>query len=128
MAAGLAEVDPVWAWSSYEPDAKQPWTKSLAAHFFRRVGFGATTTELEAAVKESPAALAGRVITGGTHDDAFIRTMAEMSQTVIAGASPEHLPAWWLYRMLHTPDQAIEKLTLFWHGHFATSAAKVKDI
>ncbi len=29
--------------------------------------------------------------------------------------------------MLSTPHQLLEKLTLFWHGHFATSAAKVQD-
>jgi uncharacterized protein (DUF1800 family) len=28
--------------------------------------------------------------------------------------------------MLNTADPALEKLTLFWHGHFATSAAKVE--
>src|SRR4029450_7559335 len=38
---------------------------------------------------------------------------------------PQQLPAWWLYRMLGTSDPGLEKLTLFWHGHFATSAAKV---
>ena len=29
--------------------------------------------------------------------------------------------------MLTTPAQLLEKTTLFWHGHFATSAAKVED-
>ena len=34
----------------------------------------------------------------------------------------------WLYRMLRPrPAQLLEKLTLFWHGHFATSCAKVID-
>ena len=28
---------------------------------------------------------------------------------------------WWLYRMLHTGHPLREKLTLFWHNHFATS-------
>ena len=29
--------------------------------------------------------------------------------------------------LLRTPRPLIEKTTLFWHGHFATSAAKVED-
>ncbi len=37
------------------------------------------------------------------------------------------LKAWWLQRMATTPRPLEEKLTLFWHGHFATSAAKVKQ-
>jgi uncharacterized protein (DUF1800 family) len=33
----------------------------------------------------------------------------------------------WLKRMAFGPRPLQEKLTLFWHGHFATSAQKVKD-
>ena len=38
----------------------------------------------------------------------------------------EELRAWWLDRMVHSPRPLEEKLTLFWHGHFATQALKVK--
>ena len=34
---------------------------------------------------------------------------------------------WWLGRMVATPAPLQEKLTLFWHGHFATSALQ-KDV
>ena len=34
---------------------------------------------------------------------------------------------WWANRMLSTPRPLQEKLTLFWHGHFATSEEKVHD-
>ncbi len=34
---------------------------------------------------------------------------------------------WWANRMLTTPRPLQEKLTLFWHGHFATSEEKVRD-
>ena len=37
------------------------------------------------------------------------------------------LTAWWLHRMATAADPLQEKLTLFWHGHFATSAQKVRD-
>ena len=33
---------------------------------------------------------------------------------------------WWAERMLKTPRPLEEKLTLFWHGHFATSQQKVR--
>ncbi len=36
------------------------------------------------------------------------------------------LRAWWLSRMRYTPYPLREKMTLFWHGHFATSFEKVK--
>ena len=38
------------------------------------------------------------------------------------------LRAWWLQRMRHGPAPLLEKMTLFWHGHFATSAQKVRDM
>ncbi len=50
-----------------------------------------------------------------------------MSKTLLAAGGTQRHSAWWLYRMLHTPDQLSEKTTLFWHGHFATSADKVTD-
>ncbi len=34
---------------------------------------------------------------------------------------------WWLKRMIETPRPLEEKLTLFWHGHFATSFRGVED-
>lgn len=37
------------------------------------------------------------------------------------------LRGWWLDRMAKGPRPLQEKLTLFWHGHFATSATKVKE-
>jgi len=39
----------------------------------------------------------------------------------------QRLGVWWAERMLTTRRPLEEKLTLFWHGHFATGAAKVRD-
>ncbi|WP_052726599.1 DUF1800 domain-containing protein [Devosia epidermidihirudinis] len=37
------------------------------------------------------------------------------------------LAFWWLDRMVRTARPLEEKLTLFWHGHFATSEEKLRD-
>lgn len=34
---------------------------------------------------------------------------------------------WWLARMIETPRPLEEKMTLFWHGHFATGYRKVEN-
>jgi uncharacterized protein (DUF1800 family) len=39
----------------------------------------------------------------------------------------QRLGLWWANRMLTTPRPLEEKLTLFWHGHFATGQNKVRD-
>ncbi len=38
------------------------------------------------------------------------------------------LALWWADRMVATPRPLEEKMTLFWHDHFATSEAKVRDV
>jgi hypothetical protein len=37
----------------------------------------------------------------------------------------EDVQTWWLYRMVQTNRPLLEKLTLFWHGHFAVANYKV---
>lgn len=39
----------------------------------------------------------------------------------------QRLALWWADRMVATPRPLEEKLTFFWHGHFATSESKVRD-
>jgi hypothetical protein len=39
----------------------------------------------------------------------------------------QRLGVWWATRMLTTKRPLEEKLTFFWHGHFATGDAKVRD-
>ncbi|PHS03439.1 MAG: hypothetical protein COA78_17820, partial [Blastopirellula sp.] len=55
------------------------------------------------------------------------REINELVETVLASNDAKNLSAWWLYRLLDTPDQLQEKMTLFWHGHFATGAEKVRE-
>jgi len=38
----------------------------------------------------------------------------------------KRMETWWMERMLTSPGFLREKMTLFWHGHFATSAEKVQ--
>lgn len=42
-------------------------------------------------------------------------------------AENRRLALWWADRMVTTPRPLEEKLTFFWHGHFATSETKVRD-
>jgi uncharacterized protein (DUF1800 family) len=37
------------------------------------------------------------------------------------------LQRWWLTRMIETPRPLQEKMTLFWHGHFATNYRAIED-
>jgi uncharacterized protein (DUF1800 family) len=37
------------------------------------------------------------------------------------------LRGWWIGEMLSTPSPLTERMTLFWHNHFATSNSKVQN-
>jgi uncharacterized protein (DUF1800 family) len=37
----------------------------------------------------------------------------------------DELRGWWLRRMIETPHPLLERMTLFWHGWFAISAARI---
>jgi hypothetical protein len=39
----------------------------------------------------------------------------------------ERVTYWWANRMVTTPRPLQEKMALFWHGHFASNEAKVRD-
>jgi uncharacterized protein (DUF1800 family) len=50
--------------------------------------------------------------------------MAEQRRNVEGGFA---LREWWMREMLATPSPFTEKMTLFWHNHFATSQQKVRS-
>jgi hypothetical protein len=121
----LAAVDPAWAWRRYEPTAEAPWDRQRAAHLMRRCGFGATWSQLDEAVREGCGPSVERLIEGPPASAAFYSQAEVAAQSLLGSNDPSNLPAWWLHVMLQSPHPLREQMTLFWHGHFATSAAKV---
>ena len=128
MPSDLTNLDPTDAWAPYEPDARRPWSRALAAHLYRRAAFGATSAELDQAARLAPSAAIDRLCEPSPTPAAghFEQVVSTLAQRTAAGNNSQQLPAWWLYRMQGTPDPLLEKLTLFFHSHFATSAAKVE--
>ncbi len=98
------------------------------AHLYRRVGFGATDRELRRAERLGLSAARRELLSypqrpnplpGPPPYPAFgpgiTPTLVLLGKSVL----------WWLERMIQTSRPLEEKLTLFWHRHFATSATKV---
>ncbi len=57
---------------------------------------------------------------------AKFREMRQRAQREDRGQMRE-IRHWWLTRMIQTPRPLEEKMTLFWHGHFATSYRTIED-
>ncbi len=126
MDTRLERLDADWAWCPFEPTTDRPWSRRLAAHLMRRAGFGASSKQLDELQKSSSAELVHGLVHRQEPAE-FSAQMQQLSRTLVAGNEPRSLTAGWLYRMLYTPHPLLEKMTLFWHGHFATSGAKVQN-
>lgn len=114
-------------WQPFEPSEKQPWDERLAAHLYRRAGFGANWQELRKAVELGPDGAVDALFEQARQVELPHR-FEVLKKQVQYGNSLESLPTYWLYVMANTEAQLLEKTTLFWHGHFATSAEKVAEV
>ncbi|MDQ2754686.1 MAG: DUF1800 domain-containing protein [Actinomycetota bacterium] len=131
-------------------DVTSDQTRSDIAHLYRRAGFGARPDELDAAADAGYQATVEGLLAGtGTAPDPtgdrvsppaftpYLRpTAAKGTPDAIAAARAKNqanavelaaLEQWWLDRMIATSTPLREKLTLLWHGHFATGYSKVRD-
>jgi hypothetical protein len=118
-------TDPDWAWSAYQPDAQQPWNIAQAGHLYRRAAFGASWDKLQQALSDGPQRTIDKLLRPEADVEAFNRVYDEYESS--GTGSVDGLRAWWLRRMILTPHPLLEKITLFWHSHFATNGAKVKN-
>ena len=115
----------------YEPVGIAPWNVGRVVHLHRRAGLAANWTEIQRDLKEGPTAAVDRLLQGhALADDSedFQQMARTIGDAAMASGSPGRLQAWWLYRMLMSPDPLGERLTLMWHNHFATSNRKVQDL
>lgn len=119
--------DPTWAWARYEPDARRPWTLALAGHLYRRATFGATWDQLQHTLRDGPQRTINRLLRPDADVTAFNRQFDDYETPSSGSRDVNELRAWWLQRMIRTPHPLLEKMTLFWHGHFAANGAKVES-
>lgn len=131
------------------------WNRTTAAHLLRRAGFGGSAHLIDRLADMTPQNAVAYVI-GQTMPEEdtrlppmpeWITTADELAQlrSQAMQLSQEErrdffqtqrrkeqqavakLKIWWLQQMLESPHMLREKMALFWHGHFATSAQKVQS-
>ena len=123
--------DPTRAWAPFDPGQGRPWDLPSVAHLHRRAGFSAPWPILTRDLADGPSSAIDRLIEGepnsgdGQSASEFAALLDSMGERIGASAAPERLRGIWLYRMIHTPRPLLERMTLFWHDHFATSIVKV---
>ncbi|MBI4605615.1 MAG: DUF1800 domain-containing protein [Planctomycetes bacterium] len=108
----------------FRPGVDGAWDRAAAAHLARRAGFGMPEGLVSKVLELGPEA-APRWLLEERPEPDDVRFTEEVASRV---GSLESAQASWVYRMLLGASPAREKLVLFWHGHFATSARKVEDV
>jgi Protein of unknown function (DUF1800) len=124
----LDQVDPALAWQPWQPTAADPWGRKWAAHLYRRAAFGASREELREAERLGFDGTLDLLCQGRDYAAEVMETLVDVGR--IAADDDEggdQLRGWWLYCVLQGGHPLREKMTLFWHNHFATSLAKVQN-
>ncbi len=132
------------------------WNAETAAHLLNRAAFGGTPEEVEMVRKQGVAASVERLLDetkitaslnfpapAWAHPENIKERRMEIREAKEDGGTEGidkmkefrrmqnenvlDLRRWWLERMATTATPLLEKMTLFWHGHFATSAEKVQN-
>lgn len=106
--------------------------EQLIEHLLRRAGFGATLEEIDAYAELGYLGTVEKLLAADqvpdTTDDNIgkpgyvgVTTRGQfMPRTNITDARQR-----WLFRLVHTDRPLLEKMTLYWHHHFATAYSKV---
>ena len=102
--------------------AHRGWTEAHVRRVFWRAGFGATPREARHWARRGKGATIRWLLNGGPSPAPRIKRARASTGTAL---DPEnewgHDVLWWLDRMVRSRHPLQEKLTLFWHDHFATT-------
>ena len=113
------------------------WGTGAAAHLMRRGGFSAPPEEIGRLVGQGFEATLSELLDYEAMDDSEMEAGLEAANLQLIRQNPNNgqymtnignLQRWWLYRMINSRRQLLEKMAFFWHDHFATSVLQVNYV
>jgi uncharacterized protein (DUF1800 family) len=106
--------------------------RSGIEHLLRRGGFGASLAELKTFEDMSIFDVLEYLLDYEKQPDDVDSKIGNASYVSVVSAGPfspntniDHARQRWLFRMVHSQRPLQEKMTLFWHNHFATAYSKI---
>jgi uncharacterized protein (DUF1800 family) len=110
-----------------------PISEQDARHIYARMGFGGTPAEIDNLTNlESREAAVDYMIEYSQIDNQLLDDVLRQSFDFSVPLNNQSFNAnqirrWWVTRMVYSKRQFEEKMTLFWHNHFATAIFKVNS-
>jgi uncharacterized protein (DUF1800 family) len=101
--------------------AHRSWTEAHVRRAFWRAGFGATPREARHWARRGKAATIRWLLNGGPSPAPRMKAPRVDGHRLDPENEWGHDVLWWLDRMIRSRHPLQEKLTLFWHDHFATA-------
>ena len=100
-----------------------------SAHLLRRAGFGGSPQDIDDLTARGREGAVDFLINYTQIDNSAMDSLLASSFDFSTqnGITNGEIRRWWFTRMVNTRRQFEEKMTLFWHNHFATSSSKVQD-
>jgi uncharacterized protein (DUF1800 family) len=125
------------------------WDYDAARHLLVRAGFGGSPEEIQGFADSGVQPSVEKLLSSAPAETtppswAYPNSLKDLFDQIRSSSAPEEkikarqafnkanqrqmaeLIQWWTQQMIDTKAPLLEKMTLFWHGHFATSATKVK--
>ncbi|HJZ68522.1 MAG TPA: DUF1800 domain-containing protein [Blastocatellia bacterium] len=108
-------------------------TYEESAHLLRRMGFGGPPEEIDDLAARGREGAVDYLLNFSQIDNRQLDDLLQRSFDFSNPGDPSkfnggEMQRWWFTRLVHTRRQFEEKLTLFWHNHFATAISKVPDL
>ncbi|HVS19144.1 MAG TPA: DUF1800 domain-containing protein [Planctomycetota bacterium] len=121
------------------------WRAAEARHLWNRAGFGARAGQVERAVELGREAQVAELIAGAFCDPFFYEPVERIEREAYAAMDEDgkraergriarenrlllaQFAGWWVEEMIDGRDPLRERMTLFWHGYFTSSARDVRD-
>lgn len=100
---------------------RSSWTQAHVRRLFWRAGFGATPREARHWARQGREATLRWILDGDRGPVLRGRKPTVAGRPLDPTNEWGHDGLWWLDRMVRTRRPLVEKMTLFWHDHFATS-------
>lgn len=111
----------------FEPSSRDPFDLRKVGHLLRRAGFGASLSRRRELQRQGFDAAIAAVTAGIDAPPARAPDDEALLQQAIALGDIDRIRAFRVWLCLRDGSGLRERISLFWHGHFATSNRKVAD-